>query len=193
MLPHLFTGGSGRDQRTSGMRCNAEAVFHMCIVKNKHFSSINSPSCVTYLNWEFAKNAVFFLIFFAIRRVRTWFLRVQKCASGNSPTEKRRCVRPTHFCTPHDLVHTWWNRPKSEFWAQKNLCARGGFWKSSVRVFLRFIQTIWNPKKRSKKGNGAHDNKRDDFWGRCGRWGLNGGLRLQLEPTSQRPSQDDAR
>ena len=84
-----------------------------------------------------SQNTLFFLVFFSITRMRTWFLRVQKCASGNSPTEKRRCVRPTHFCTPHDLVHTWWNRPKSEFWAQKNRCTRG-VWKSSVRVFLCF-------------------------------------------------------
>ena len=62
-IPTCLQGGSLRNQQTSGMRCNAEAVFHMCIMKNKHFSSKNSPSCVTYLNGEVAKNAVFFLFF----------------------------------------------------------------------------------------------------------------------------------
>ena len=68
--PIDLQGGLGGTNETSGMRCNAEAVFHLCIMKNKHFSSKNSPSCVTYLNCEFAEKAVF-LVFFAITRVRT--------------------------------------------------------------------------------------------------------------------------
>ena len=140
-----------------------------------------------------SQNTLFFSCFLAIARMRTWFLRVQKCASGNSPTEKRRCVRPTHFCTPHDLVHTWWNRPKSEFWAQKNRCTRGGIWKSSVRVFLCFKLRGENeflgvqkrprcPRQQARWVLGAMRSMRE-------KWGSEVAARTHFT----RPSQDDAR
>ena len=194
MLPHLFTGGSGRDQRTSGMRCNAEAVFHSCIMKNKHFSSKSSPRCVTYLNGEFAKNVVFCLFF--CLRLHEW--EPDFCAS-KSVRREIPLLKNEGVCDPRIFAHRMilctrgGIAQKTSFGPKKNGAHVEDFEIRACAFFCVSFRPYEIQKKRSKKGHGAHDNVVEDVWEPCARWGPNGGLRLQLEPTSQRPSQDDAR
>ena len=193
MLPHLFTGGSGRDQRTSGMRCNAEAGFHLCIMKNKHVSSKTAQAVWRTLMVN-SQKTLFFSCFFL--RLHEW--EPDFCAS-KSVRREIPLLKNEGVCDPRIFAH------------RMILCTRGGiaqkasfgpkqigahmedFENRACAFFCVSFRQYEIPKNRSKQGHGAHDNVVEDVWGRWGGWGRNGGLRLQLEPTSQRPSQDDAR
>ena len=134
ILPHLFTGGSGRNQQTSGMRCNAEAVFQLIIMTIKHFSWKKQPKLCELPYLVNRKKRRFFLVYLRFIDWETEFC-ASKSVRRKTQRLKNKGVCDPHIFARHRILCTHADDcPKSDCWAPKNRCTYADVWKSSVRV-----------------------------------------------------------
>ena len=102
--------------------------FSYVYYEKQAISSNNSPSCVTYLNWEFAKNAVFFLFFL---RLAEW--EPDLCAS-KSVRREIPLLKNEGVCDPRIFAH------------RRILCTRGGITQNAMFGPKKSVHTWRNLK-----------------------------------------------